>query len=207
MTVATCLLAGALPAGALPKKEDAIDPTKRAPVSTANAVRPAATPINGNGVVGGRAIPMSEISVRRSSVDGARAPVDVRETRQKDRVIKPSAKANTARSVTITRAVDRPAAIPRINAERFQHLLREYEDNRVPATEMIAGEIRVGDQRVSLADINKFSNPRATLEAQGIPVTTAGSGASAASSSSTVPISREKNGGTSSTTTSSTSAP
>lgn len=191
----SCLLAGSLPAWALPKKEDAIDPTKRAPVSTANAVRPAATPVNGNGVVGGRVIPMSEISIRRSSVDGARAAVDVRETREKDRVIKPTAKTNAARTVTITRAADRPAAIPRITAERFQHLLREYEDNRVPATAMIAGEIQVGDQRVSLADINKFSNPRATLEAQGIPVTTAGSGETSASTSPTVPVPQEKNGG------------
>jgi hypothetical protein len=191
--LAASLLASAPTVRALPKEGEQIDPTKRAPVSTANAVQPAATPVRGDGVVGGRVIRMNEIPVRRATSDQQRAAVTVREERKKDRVIRPSARANTARRVDVRRASDRPAAIPRINADRFQRMLREYEENRVPAAEMLHGDVRVeGD--VDLAEINRFVNPRATLEAQGIPVTPAGSGENAAPAATPVPVPQEKNG-------------
>ncbi len=186
---------GGQPVGALPKPDEPIDPTKRAPISTANAVQPSATRIEGNGVVGGRIIRMSEIPIQHAAIEDQRAAVDVRETRKKDKVIKPSAKEITARSVEIRRASDRPAAIPRIDAEQFRHMLRAYEDNRVPAAELASGDIKVGKKRVTLADINRFADPRATLEAQGIPVTVAGSQDKAERNSAPVPISQEKNGG------------
>jgi hypothetical protein len=190
------LLAGGPVAQALPNPDQPIDPSKRAPISTADAVRPAATPTNGNGVVNGRVIRMAEVPIQRAHVDGDRAPVEVRETRAKEQVTRPTAKRITGRTVEVQRASDRPAAIPRIDRERFHRLLREYENDRMPAAAMIAGELQVGDQRVSLADINRFANPRAPLEAQGIPVVPAGSSeAPPASAEATVPVSREQNGG------------
>jgi hypothetical protein len=189
----TLFLAG--PICALPKPDEPVDPTKRAPISTSAAVKPAATRVKGDGVVNGRVIRMNEIPVRRSASTDKRVAVDVRETRKKDRVIKPSARAIAARKIDVQRAADRPAAIPRIDAQRFQRMLREYERDRVPAAEMVSGEVQVGGDTVDLGEINRFVNPRATLEAQGIPVIPAGSAPSAESTSEPVPVSQEKNGG------------
>lgn len=180
---------------ALPDKDDPIDPTKRAPVSTAEAVKPAAKPDASGGVVRGRIIRMSEIPIRRSTLGDQRSSVQVKETRSKDRVIRPSARELAVRKFDSHHASDRPAMIPRISAERFQRMLREYEENRVPATSWMGAEIELGDQRVGLAEINRFASPRAALEAQGIPVTTAGSGEATPSAAPTVPISEAQNGG------------
>jgi hypothetical protein len=136
---------------------------------------------------------MSEIPLHRATVDGARAAVEVRETRKKDNVMKPSARANTARKFDTQHVSARPAVIPRLDRERFQRMLREYEKNRVPASEMLNGDVVVGNETVDLADINRFVNPRAALEAQGIPVHAAGSTESPAPGSVTVPLSQEKN--------------
>ena len=185
----------AQPLCALPDPNDPVDPTKRAPISTRDAVRPAATPVKGNGVVGGRVIRMNEIPVRRSTVQGDRAAVEVRETRKKNRVIKPAARPTRTRQFAIRSAAERPAAIPRIDSERFRRILRDYEDNRVPTATLISNDTQRRDRPVSLADINRFANPRETLQAQGIPVTPAASGAAQESNTSTIPISRERNGG------------
>lgn len=184
-----------VPVRALPNPDEPIDATKRAPISTNAAVRPAAKPVNGNGVIGGRVIRMTEVPVRRSAIADDRAAVDVRETRKKDRVTKPSARAITARKIDVSRASDRPVAIPRIDAQRFQRMLREYEEDRVPAAEMLHGEVAVGNVTVDLGEINRFANPRAALEAQGIPVRSAGSGETSEATSTPVPVSQEQNRG------------
>ena len=195
LLVATGLLVGGTSAQALPKKDDPIDPAKRAPISTADAIRPAATPVKGDGVIGGRVVRMSEIPVNRATVGDERAAIAVRETRGKQNVRKPEARAIAARTYHTTRAGDRPATLPRIDADRFRKMLHEYEKGRTPAAELVSGDIQIGRDRVSLADINRFASPRAALEAQGIPVTQAASSdAPASTDSAPVPVAQEKNG-------------
>jgi hypothetical protein len=138
---------------------------------------------------------MSEVPLRRATVDGNRATVEVKETRKKENVARPAARKKDVRTFATTRASDRPASIPRIDPERFRRMLREYEEGRVPAAGMLATEIKVGDENVDLSEINRYANPRAALEAQGIPVTPAGADAPAPSESTPVPIPTEKNGG------------
>lgn len=176
---------------ALPNPDEPIDPTRRAPISTADAVRPTSTALRGDGVIGARVIRMSEIPVRRAVVGNRRAPIVVR-AEPADRVLRPSAETITAREFASTRADEQRAPIPRLDPEQFRRLLREYENNRTPAAGMLAGEIEVGRQRVDLAEINRFANPRATLEAQGIPVIPAGSGVAPEAGSAPVPISQEE---------------
>lgn len=190
--VGLCL--AALPAQALPDPNKPIDPTKRAPVSTANAVKPAAMPKRGNGVVPGRVIRMSEIPIRRARVSDQQ-PVAVREAREKKVVAPQRREFQVRRGQRTQRASDLPASIPRLPPEHFQTMLAAYETGRIPADAWQTIEVTPAGQRVSIGEINRFAGPRATLEAQGIPVTPAATQPASAETSTPVPVPAEKNAG------------
>lgn len=187
-------LAGMPAARALPDPNAPIDPAKRASVSTSNAVRPSATPIQGDGVIGGQTIRVSQIPLQPAAIGGERAAIQVTETRGKV-VIEKETRRPAVRSSDRDprhRASERPASIPRISGDRFQKILREYERGRVPAAALLQAEIGTGEQRVSIGDINRYANPRRALEAQGIPVTPAAGSEPPAADSAPVPIPAEK---------------
>jgi len=187
--VAAMVIAAAAPVCALPKKEDAIDPSRRAPVSTAGAVRPAATTPTGTGIVGDGRLPVARANIPASPVATPSAPIVVTETRPKT-VKKPGVrKQATPRVFDSKRAADQPASIPRLDSERFRKTLTQYREGTKSAADLAHQRVRVGEQTVDLAEINRFANPRATLESQGIPVVSAGSADAAEASSVTVPIS------------------
>lgn len=182
------LFAASAPAYALPDPNAPIDPTKRADVSTADAVRPGDQKAPQSRTIPGRVVRMSEIPIRRAAVEEQRAPVQVRETRDK-KIIQPERRDFSVRkNDRVRRAENLPAALPRIDRKRFNRLLAEYQQGRVPADEMLHADIALGTRRASLDDINRFAGPRATLEAQGIPVVPAASGETPARHSAPVPL-------------------
>jgi len=185
------VLAAARPAcAALDKRNDPIDPTKRAPISTSDAVRPAATMPAGNGVVGDGRVPTPRASVPASSVSTPQASIVVSETREKQ-VRKPGvrkASASPVRTKDMRKASDLPASIPRLDRRGYEKTLTEYREGARRASDMTHHRVQVGDQTVDLSEINRFASPRATLEQQGIPVVPAGEQAPAGSGAAPVPI-------------------
>lgn len=179
---------------ALPDVRTPIDPEKRARFSTRDAVRPSAMTPQGNGVVGGRIITPPEVAVGEAAIDGERAAIQVRETRDKT-MIATDARPYPVRSDRDLRrssASDLPASIPRLRPERFQRILTAYEKGRTPATEMLRAGIDTDEASVDIGEINRFANPRRVLEEQGIPVREAGSGEPPPAGATPVPVSKEK---------------
>lgn len=188
-----CAITAAPALFALPDPNEPIDPTKRAPISTSNAIQPSAAPMQGNGVVPIRVIRMSEIPITRAPINTAtRAPVNVQETRAK-KIITPTTRALKVKAQPHTfRAGDLPASIPRLDPNRYRKLISAYQKGRVPADELLNTDVTLGNRRVSIGDINRYASPRAALEAQGIPVVPAASGPAPESSSAPIPVSQEK---------------
>lgn len=63
------------------------------------------------------------------------------------------------------------------NNEDFQRLIKRYQKQMEKPIETRKSDIEVGEDGVSLDDINKYSDPAETLDRQGIPVERAASGA------------------------------
>lgn len=168
--------------------DDPIDPSKRAPVSTGDAVRPAATVPTGSGVVGDGRLPISRATVPASTVSTPRAPIVVTESHDKS-VRKPGVrKPSASRKGDSKRAGDLPATIPRLDRQEFHKTLSEYRTGAKPASDMRHERLRVGEETVDLGEINRFASPRATLERQGIPVVTAGSQQDSEPAAAPVPV-------------------
>lgn len=185
------MIASARRAEALQHPDDPIDPSKRAPISTSDAVRPAANTPTGTGVVGDGRLPIARADVPVSAIATPRAPVVVSESRDKT-VRKPAVRKTSAtRKPDSKRAADLPASIPRIDRREFQKTLTEYRTGAKSASDMTHQRVRVGEKTVDLGEINRFASPRATLERQGIPVTTAGSQAGDEPASAPVPVSEK----------------
>lgn len=177
LVVMAALLAGTLaPAWALPRADEPIDASKRAPISTRDAVRPAASPPRGSGVVGDGRIPATQAPVPRTAVSVPRASISVSEQRAKA-VRKPRLKQPepAVRLAQARSAAARPAAVPRLEPNRYRKILTQYRDGSRSAAEFAEASVSVGTKRADLATINRYADPRATLERQGIPVVTAGS--------------------------------
>lgn len=192
LSVGAWIAFGAARAFALPDVTKPVDATKRASVSTADAVQPAATPLKQNGAIGGRVIRMSEIPIRRAVVQDERAPIVLRESRDKNVIAPARRKFPVNRDARVQLAAQLPASIPRLEPAQFRRMLSDYRNGRVPAAAQLNTEISVGEKRVSIGDINRFANPRRALEAQGIPVTSAASEEEGRSDNATVPLSAEK---------------
>ncbi len=179
-SLASVVLLAAGPIGfALPNANTPIDPTRRARVSTSDAARPSATTFQGDGVIGGRVIRMSEIPLRPAAVGGQRAPVRVEESREKN-LIRAETREFAVRPKDRDRrdrASDLPASIPRLSKDQFQKIIAAYEEGRTPASALLQAEVGAGDNRVTIGDINRYANPRRALEEQGIPVRQAGGAA------------------------------
>jgi hypothetical protein len=196
MLFAAVLLLAAPAVGlALPKVGQPIDPEKRAPISTSDAVRPGAAVLQGDGVIGGGMLRTSQIPLRPAAVSGERAPVQVTEARDK-RMIRPDVQPVDVRARERDRrraASDLPASIPRLSDGQFRGIVTAYQQGRTPAREMLVAEVGAGNREVSIGDINRYANPARALEAQGIPVRRAGaSAASEESPADVVPIARDK---------------
>jgi hypothetical protein len=157
--------------------EEKIDPTKRAPVSTSGAVQPAARPMKSSAFTNARIIRMNDIPLQPAAVQDRRANVVVTEGRSKT-IISPARREVTVVQSDAPRhhASERPASIPRLDRERFERMLDDYSEGRIPANTLLNTAITQDGARVSLGDINRFASPRAALEAQGIPVIQAGGG-------------------------------
>jgi len=177
-------------AHALPDVNTPIDPAKRAPVSTSDAVRPSSTALQGDGVIGGRVIRMSSIPLKPAAIGDRRSAIQVAEAREKN-VIRNETKQFDVRPRDRDRrqrAGDLPASIPRLSENQFQKIITAYEEGRVPAREFLQADIGAGDDRVSIGEINRYANPRRALEAQGIPVRQAASAEEAPAGSTPVPL-------------------
>ncbi|WP_442889311.1 hypothetical protein [Congregicoccus parvus] len=196
MLFAVALLATSPTAAfALPKANQPIDPEKRAPISTRDAVRPGAAILQGDGVIGGGMLRTSQIPLRPAAVSGERAAVEVTEARDK-RMIRPEVQPVDVRARERDRrraASDLPASIPRLSDSQFRGIVTAYQQGRMPARDMLVAEVGAGNREVSIGDINRYANPARALEAQGIPVRRAGaSAASEAAPADVVPIARDK---------------
>ncbi|MGH8019239.1 MAG: hypothetical protein ACREIA_13285 [Opitutaceae bacterium] len=163
---------------ALPDVRTPIDPAKRARVSTSDAVRPSASMFQGDGVIGGRVIRMSEIPLKPAALGDQRANIRVAESREKKLVHTETRKfaVRPQDRDRRDRASDLPASIPRLSTDQFRKIIAAYEEGRVPASALLQAEIGAGENRVSIGDINRFADPRRALEEQGIPVRQAGAG-------------------------------
>lgn len=194
------LLLAAVSAVALPRVDAALgkklDPTKRASISTSSAVQPEANPALQSEISSPRVVRMSKVPIRPAAVSGDRAPIEVRDDREK-RIITGDVKRPDVRSVDRIRAGDRPAIVPALDRKKFREMIAAYESGGKPADEMLSATITVGGQELDLGEINRFANPRRALEAQGIPVIPAASGEEVASEAETVPYSAETSGGAS----------
>lgn len=184
---AAMIFAAAGPVRALHHPDDPIDPSKRAPVSTGDAVRPAATVPTGTGVVGDGRIPIARAPVPTATVSTPKAPVVVTEAREKSVRKHGVRKTSAAPARDVKRASELPASIPRLDRRSFQKSLAEYRTGAKSARDMTHQRLRVGEKTADLAEINRFANPRATLERQGIPVVSAGSQAEPPPDSAPVP--------------------
>lgn len=175
VSVAACLalLAGVVPAlGAL---EERIDPGKRARVTTSGAVQPAARPMGSSAFSQPRVIRLNEIPLRGAGVQDQRARVEVKETRAKTTLNPPRHEVTVVqREASRRQAGQMPASIPRLDRERFERMLQGYREGLARADSLLNPAITKDGRIVSLGDINRFANPRAALEAQGIPVRRAG---------------------------------
>jgi hypothetical protein len=170
---------------ALPDPNAPIDPAKRASVSTADAVRPSAKANPESPFANARIIRMNEIPLQTAPAQKKRAPVEVRETRGKKKVATEQRTPGVQMDLPRSRAMDQLAAVPRFDERQFRKVLREYEEGRIPADTMLSALVQPGADQVDIGEINRFANPRRTLEAQGIPVIEAGSGKQAAPAEST----------------------
>ncbi|RME68262.1 MAG: hypothetical protein D6781_11365, partial [Verrucomicrobia bacterium] len=130
------LASAAAPVRALPDPTQPIDPTRRAEISTKDAVRPGGGTVKGDGVVPLRVIRMSELPVRKVELPAHGRTPTVAEARpkvviQKKNVRSPA--AETRRRGEVKAARDMPASIPRLRRERFQKMITEYRRGRIPA--------------------------------------------------------------------------
>ncbi len=191
LVVAIVINTAAVLVHALPHPDDPVDPSKRAPISTKDAVRPAATTPAGSGIVGDGKIPEKHASIQVASTDKSRAPIVVSETKKKS-VTKPAERGVKVRRDFNSRHVSRlPSSIPRLDRERFGKTLAEYRQGKVPPSNLANLKVRVGKETVDMAEINRYANPRAALEAQGIPVTSAASGTAPEGTPAVVPVTQE----------------
>ncbi|MBE2212531.1 MAG: hypothetical protein IAE82_01570 [Opitutaceae bacterium] len=190
--LAAIFVAAAVPVRAdLDPRNDPVDPTKRAPIATSDAVRPVATQPVGTGAIGSGRLPVVRAPVELSPVATSRAPVVVTETRAKS-VKRPDVRragASTSRSSSVKRAADQRATIPQLDRERFQRTLSDYRRGVRSAADMTHQRVRVDGKTVDIGEINRYASPRATLERQGIPVVSAGGQGEAQTDGAPIPLS------------------
>ena len=171
---------------ALPKK---IDPTKISPASGQGVMRPVSMSTTaGSPFANARIIRVDRVRTSEAREQRERAAIEVRETRSKDRVtVETRTLPVEPASANHRGAGDMRASIPRIDADRFARMVRDYEDGRIPADSLLREGAADDRAAVSIDDINKFASPRHTLEAQGIPVYEAGGGEDAAKTTTAPP--------------------
>ncbi len=120
---------------------------------------------------------------------GSARVINVAETRPK-RVQKGTVRATpAAREFSSRPAADLPQVVPRLEAGRYQKILTRYRAGHTRAADLRRAPVHRGEARVDLAEINRFANPRAALERQGIPVVSAGDSPAGESAQPTVPLS------------------
>jgi hypothetical protein len=174
LAVGGVLLAAATHGHALPDPDTPIDPAKRAPVSTANALRPAAKPSPASPFAHPRIVRANRIRPKPSPVQKKRTSVAVRETRLKKTVTPERRNTGEPLDPPHTAADRMPAAVPRLDPHRFRRIVRDYEEGRIPAESMLAALAQPSTDPAGFGEVNRFVDPRSTLEAQGIPVVPAG---------------------------------
>lgn len=112
---------------------------------------------------------------RMARVNGDRAPIAVSERKEKEVKVFETREVAVIENTVRTRPGDE-VVIPRMSQAEFQRILRKYQQGMDEPVETLKTEIEVGEDGVSLDDINKYSNPADRLDDQGIPVERAGSG-------------------------------
>ncbi len=169
------LALGAAAANALPDVNTPIDPTRRASVSTSDAVRPSASPFRGDGVIPQGRVAAETVTVRRVVLEGDGRRIDPTAKAQPV-ILRPEAGERRVRSGDRVRAADSlPAAIPRLDRDQYRRRIAAYARGATPAAELVRSDIALGATRVDMEDINRHAGPRNALERQGIPVARPGS--------------------------------
>lgn len=168
---------GLVRASALPHPDDPIDPAKRAPITTNGAVQPSANTPRGDGVVPGGRLPAARAAVSGVPIAVGAAPIAVRESRPKV-VNRPAVRSQPGpRSYLVKSPSGLPASIPRLDPQRYRKILAQYREGQQAAAAFTHRHVRRDRKAADMAAINRYAGPRATLEQQGIPVTSAGSAA------------------------------
>lgn len=185
--IAIVLVASRL--AALPDPDEPVDPAKRAPISTRDAVRPGGSQPTDRGVVGEGRIPVTRARVPAASKAASKRTVNPSETRPKCVRQVPVRAMTGAREASSLRVAALPGSIPRLEAGQFKRILMGYRAGRTRAADLRHVPARHARDAIDLAAVNRFANPRATLEQQGIPVVPAGSRPAEDTSQTTVPLS------------------
>ena len=172
LVLALLLGLGGAVAQALPKVDQPIDASRAATLSPRDAKRVTPSRPVGRKMKGSGRVPAKAAPARTATLRTPQAPVVVAERRAKKMRSTPPVQQPTAvRSRSVKRAGELPAGVPRLEGGRFQRILSEYREGVRPAR---AQRIQIGTSQVGMAEVNRYADPRATLERQGIPVIRAG---------------------------------